>query len=118
MGMRETEMTTENVMLRMENTLNNLEQMSFDSINTTDRLVTLLSDAREYAGIMKAGNEEERNEACDAMSKIMDQLLETAFKVNNLSHELEKETVYQRDTAESIRQIVEFLYAMTDDLGL
>ena len=39
----------------------------------------------------------------------------TAFTVNNVSHELEKETIYQRDTMESIKQIVEFLYAMTEE---
>ena len=40
MGLRETEESTELVLERMENTLNNLEQMSYDSINITDRLVT------------------------------------------------------------------------------
>ena len=45
MELKETEKTTEVVLERMENTMMNLEQMSFDSINITDRIVTLLSDA-------------------------------------------------------------------------
>ena len=39
MGLRETEESTELVLERMENTLNNLEQMSYDSINITDSCV-------------------------------------------------------------------------------
>ena len=35
MGLKETENTTEVVLERMENTMMNLEQMSFDSINIT-----------------------------------------------------------------------------------
>ena len=46
MELRETEKSTADILERMENTLNNLEQMSFDSINITDRLVTLISNAR------------------------------------------------------------------------
>ena len=116
MGLRETEESTELVLERMENTLNNLEQMSYDSINITDRLVTLLSDAREHAAIMKVGTEEQRTESFDILCKILDSILETAFIVNNVSHDLEKETVYQRETVETIKQIVDFFYSMTDDL--
>ena len=47
MELRETEKSTADILERMENTLNNLEQMSYDSINITDRLVTLLGNARE-----------------------------------------------------------------------
>ena len=50
MGLKETENTTEVVLERMENTMMNLEQMSFDSINITDRIVTLLSDERTSCG--------------------------------------------------------------------
>jgi len=42
-------------------------------------------------------------------------LLDTSFEVNNVSHELEKETVYQRETVESIKQIVDYLYSISDD---
>ena len=42
MELKETEKTTEVVLERMENTMMNLEQMSFDSINITDRIVCLL----------------------------------------------------------------------------
>ena len=114
MGLRETEESTADILERMENTLNNLEQMSFDSINITDRLVTLISNARELVLVMNEGNIEERDNAFKEMSKIMDKLLDTAFIVNNVSHELENETVYQRESVENIRQIVDFLYDMND----
>jgi len=118
MGFRENEADTEHILERMENTMNNLEQMSFDSINITDRLVTLLSEAREHAAIMKSGTDKERNEAFKALCEILDKILETAFIVNNISHELENETLYQRDTVEAIKQIVDFFYSMTDDIDL
>ncbi len=114
MGLKETEKSTDIVLERMENTLCNMEQMSFDSINITDRLVTLISDARELAALMKTGTQEERDEAFTSMRGILDQLLDTAFTVNNVSHELEKEAMYQRDTTDNIRQIVDYLYSMTD----
>ncbi len=116
MGLRENETNTEHILERMENTMNNLEQMSYDSINITDRLVTLLSDAREHAAIMKTGTEEERNREFALLCEILDRILETAFIVNNISHELERETLYQRDTVEAIKQVVDFFYSMTDDI--
>lgn len=109
----ETQNSAEKIIDRLETTLNNLEQMSYDSINTTDQLVTLLGEAREYNEIMCTGTEEERLEASKAMGKILDYLLNMSFQINNLSHQLEMETVYQRDTAESIRQVIDFLYSMT-----
>ena len=116
MGLRENETDTQHILERMENTMNNLEQMSYDSINITDRLVTLLSDAREHAAIMKTGTEEERNREFALLCEILDRILETAFIVNNISHELERETLYQRDTVEAIKQVVDFFYSMTDDI--
>ena len=118
MGLRENETNTEHILERMENTMNNLEQMSYDSINITDRLVTLLSDAREHAAVMKSGTEEERDKAHKLLCDILDNILETAFTVNNIAHELERETIYQRDTVEAIKQIVDFFYSMTDDIDL
>ena len=112
--MRETEVTTGVVLERMENTLCSMEQMSFDSINITDKLVTLVSEAREYAGMISAGTEEERQEALQAINNILKEVLQAAFQVNNISHELEQQALYQRETSDTIRQIVEFLYAMTD----
>ena len=41
MEINETEDSTENVLSRMENSLNALEQMSLDSINITDKCDTL-----------------------------------------------------------------------------
>lgn len=114
MGLRETEKTTEMVLERMENSMCSMEQMSFDSINITDRLVALTSQTREDAGIMRTGSEKERDMAFESICRNLDQILETAFQVNNVSHELEKETVYQRDTTENIKQIIDFLYAMTE----
>lgn len=113
--MKETEQTTNNILMRLEKTMNDLEQMSFDSINITDRLVTLLSDAREIVATMRVGTESERERAFDEISEIFDQLLETAFNVNNVSHELESVTVYQRDTVEDIEQVIDFLYSNYDD---
>lgn len=115
MGLKETENTTEVVLERMENTMMNLEQMSFDSINITDRIVTLLSDARELLTVLKSGEGEKKEEAFQGVENIFNQLLDTSFEVNNVSHELEKETVYQRETVESIKQIVDYLYSISDD---
>lgn len=109
---KETQNSAQKVIDRMENTLRNLEQMSFDSINITDQLVALLGEARECNNIMCNGNEAERVKAGKEMGRILDELLNTSFKVNNLSHKLEEETVCQVDTATSIRQIIDYLYAM------
>lgn len=108
-----TQKSAEKIINRMETTLRNLEQMSYDSINTTDQLVSLLGEARDCNAVMRTGNETERLEASEKLAGILDELLKTSFKVNNLSHQLECETVYQVDTAESIRQIIDYLYAMT-----
>lgn len=115
MGLRETEKTTEVVVERMETSMSTMEQMSFDAINITDRLVTLSSMAREHAAVMRTGTKEERDAACEAIYQNLDQILETAFTVNNVSHELEKEIIYQRDTTDTLKQIIEFLYAMTEE---
>lgn len=115
MGLKETENTTEIVLQRMENTMMNLEQMSFDSINITDRLVTLLSDAKELLSVIGIEDEKNRKVALQGLEEIFNQLLDTSFEVNNVSHELEKETVYQRETVESIKQIVDYLYSMSYD---
>ncbi len=115
MGLKETENTTEVVLERMENTMMNLEQMSYDSINITDHIVTLLSDARELLTVLKSGDEEKKQEAFKGVEDIFNQLLNTSFEVNNVSHELEKETVYQRETVESIKQIVDYLYSISDE---
>lgn len=109
-----TENTTRGVVERMETSMNSMEQMSFDAINITDSLVTLTSKAREYAQMMKNGDEEERETSFEEIEKILDLVLENAFRVNNVSHELEHEVVYQRDTTDNIRQIIDFLYGMTE----
>ncbi len=115
MELKETEKTTEVVLERMENTMMNLEQMSFDSINITDRIVTLLSDAKELFAALKSDDENEKEEALQGIENILNKLLETSFEVNNVSHELERETVYQRETVDSIKQIVDYLYAISGD---
>lgn len=114
MGLRETEETTEIVLERMENSLSSLEQMSLDSINITDKLVSGIDEIRQCAEEMADCTEKDREYVLEMISKLLQELLNTAFTVNNVSHELEKETIYQRDTLESIKQIVEFLYAMSD----
>ncbi len=112
MDFQETRKTTELVLGRMETSLSSMEQMSFDAINITDRLVTLTSEAREHAQVLRSGNELERNDAYNAICQNLNQILETAFTINNVSHELEKESVYQRDTTGNIKQIIDFLYDM------
>ena len=114
MGLRETEETTGVVIQRMENSLDSLEQMSLDAINITDKLVSGINEIRQYMDEMDSYTEADRKHVVEMIKKLLQTLLDTAFKVNNVSHELEKETVYQRDTLENIRQIVEFLYAMSD----
>lgn len=99
----------------MENSLDSLEQMSLDSINITDKLVTGIDEIRQCAEEMVGCAESDREYIMEIIKKLLQELLNTAFTVNNVSHELEKETIYQRDTMESIKQIVEFLYAMTEE---
>lgn len=115
MGLRETEETTEIVIQRMENSLDSLEQMSLDSINVTDKLVSGIDEIRQCVEEMEICLESDRECIVELIKKLLQELLNTAFTVNNVSHELEKETIYQRDTLENIKQIVEFLYAMSDE---
>lgn len=115
MNLRETEETTELVLERMENSLNSLEQMSFDAINITDKLVMRIDEIRKCATDMKECKKRDGKCMYELVSKLLDDLLAIAFEVNNVSHDLEKETSYQRDTLENIKQIVSFLYAMSDE---
>ena len=109
MEWKETENATQSVVERMETSMSSMEQMSFDAINITDSLVTLTSKAKEYASLMKNGDAREREDSFEEIEKILDKVLETAFQVNNVSHELEQEVIYQRDTTANIRQIIDFL---------
>lgn len=114
MNLRETENTTEMVLERMENSLSSLEQMSLDSINITDKLVSGIDEIRHSTEQMADCTEQEKGILLERIQKLLDELLSTAFIVNNVSHELEQETSYQRGTVDSIKQIVEFLYAMSE----
>lgn len=114
MDLRETEDTTELVLQRMESSLNSLEQMSFDSINITDKLVMRIDEIRCCVEKMKDCHEKDRECIMEVISKLLQDLLNTAFEINNVSHDLERETVYHRETLENIKQIVGFLYAMSD----
>lgn len=114
MGLRETEETTEVVIQRMENSLDSLEQMSLDAINVTDKLVSRIDEIRQCVEEMALCSESDRDCIVELIKKLLQELLNTAFTVNNVSHELERETIYQRDTLENIKQIVEFLYAMSE----
>ncbi|MDD7403239.1 MAG: hypothetical protein SO170_02475 [Butyribacter sp.] len=115
MSFSETEETTGLVLQRMENSLNALEQMSFDSINITDKLVMKIDEIRECADNIKTCQGQGDECMLGLISDFLQELLNVAFEVNNVSHELEKETVYQRETLENLKQIVGFLYAMTDN---
>ena len=88
--------------------------MCLEAIIITDFLGTLYSKAMEYASLMKNGDAREREDSFEEIEKILDKVLETAFQVNNVSHELEQEVIYQRDTTANIRQIIDFLYSMAD----
>ena len=110
----ETQRAAGQVMDRMESLVTSLEQMSYDSINTTDRLLTLLNHAKEYNEVIRDGDQEERNAASDAIGGILSELINTSFQVNNLSHQLEMETISQRDTLESIRQSIDYLYSLSE----
>lgn len=112
MKLQETEQTTEVVLERMENSLNSLEQMSFDSINITDKLVNGIDEIRKNVEKLGGCPPEDRELLVAEVKALLQSLLVTAFEVNNVSHELEQQTSYQRDTVESIKQIVDFLYAM------
>lgn len=114
MSFKETEETTELVLQRMENSLNTLEQMSYDSINITDKLVAGIDEIRRCVNEMRGCKAEDVDCILDVISALLQELLVTAFTVNNVSHELERETAYQHDTVENIKQIVEFLYAMSE----
>lgn len=114
MELRGTEETTEIVLERMEKSLVSLEQMSFDSINITDKLVNGIDEIMQCIGELADCPDNDRASILEIIRKLLDKLLDTAFLVNNVSHELERETVYQRDTLENIKQIVEFLYAMSE----
>lgn len=110
MDLKETEKTTKLVVERMETSMSTMEQMSFDAINITDRLVSLTSKTKEQMPVLRNGTEEERQGAFETVCGNLEQILETGFQVNNVSHELEKEIVYQRDTTDSIKQIIKLLY--------
>lgn len=112
--MKDTRATTEMVLARMENSLSNIEQTSFDAINVTDRIVSLLNEGRSVAMALESEDLEEQQQAVDKIQIVMNNLLEVAFTVNNVAHDLEKEAVYQRETTQSIKQIIDFLYAMGD----
>ncbi|MBR1742427.1 MAG: hypothetical protein IJ733_11300 [Lachnospiraceae bacterium] len=112
MELQETEKTTELVLERMDNSLTSLEQMSFDSINITDKLVNGIDEIRKCMSEMKTCAESDREFVAEMMEKMLGDLLVTAFEVNNISHELEQQASYQRGTVENIKQIVDFLYAM------
>ncbi len=110
--MNDTRVTTEMVLARMENSLSNIEQTSFDAINVTDRIVSLLNEGRSVAMALESEDLEEQQQAVDKIQIVMNNLLEVAFTVNNVAHDLEKEAAYQRETTQSIKQIIDFLYAM------
>ena len=101
--MEEMEQTTEKVLGRMENSLDSLEQMSFDSINITDKLVSGIDVIRQCVVEMKEDGEKDMQVVSETIEQLLNDLLVTAFEVNNVAHELEKETAYQRGTLDNIK---------------
>ena len=61
---------------------------------------------------MKEDGEKDMQVVSETIEQLLNDLLVTAFEVNNVAHELEKETAYQRGTLDNIKQIVELLYAI------
>lgn len=108
-----TEEITVMVMERMENSLDSLEQMSLDAINITDKLVSGINEIRRCVVEMKTAPEREREVIIERTMRLLQDLLSIAFTVNNVSHELEQAAAYQHDTVNAIRQIVDYLYAMS-----
>ena len=108
-----TEEMTVLVLERMENSLNSLEQMTLDSINITDKLVSGINEIRKSVVEMKDAPDADREVLIEKTLKLLQDLLSIAFTVNNVSHELEQAAAYQHDTVNTIRQIVDYLYAMS-----
>ncbi len=114
MNLKETEENTELILGRMENSLNSLEQMTLDSINITDKLVMRIDEIRNCMEEMKECEQQDKEVVFDMISALVQDLMNISFEVNNVSHELEKEAVYQHETLDTIKQIVGFLYAMSE----
>lgn len=108
-----TEEMTVLVLERMENSLNLLEQMTLDSINITDKLVSGINEIRKCVVEMKTAPDIDRGLLIEKTLKLLQDLLSIAFTVNNVSHELEQAAAYQHDTVNAIGQIVDYLYAMS-----
>lgn len=108
-----TEEMTVLVLERMENSLNSLEQMTLDSINITDKLVSGINEIRKCVVEMKTAPDADREIIIEKTLKLLQDLLSIAFTVNNISHELEQAAAYQHDTVNAIGQIVDYLYAMS-----
>ena len=109
MEINETEDSTENVLSRMENAL---EQMSLDSINITDKLVNGISDLQKCIEELRESPQQDKELIYEMIVELLRELLDTAFTVNNVSHELETEMVLQRDMVDNVRQIMDYLYGM------
>ena len=60
MELKQTEEATVTVLKRMENSLDSLEQMSLDSINITDKLVSGIDEIRQCAEEMVNCSESDR----------------------------------------------------------
>ena len=112
MEINETEDSTENVLSRMENSLNALEQMSLDSINITDKLVNGISDLQKCIEELRESPQQDKELIYEMIVELLRELLDTVFTVNNVSHELETEMVLQRDMVDNVRQIMDYLYGM------
>lgn len=112
--MEETKRSADVIISRLESSLLSIEQASFDAINITDRLVSLLDEGRRTALLLSSEDEEERELAVEQTKDVLNRLLDTAFTVNNVAHDLEREAAYQRETTESVKQIIDFMYIMDE----
>lgn len=75
MEINETEDSTENVLSRMENSLNALEQMSLDSINITDKLVNGISDLQKCIEELRESPQQDKELIYEMIVELLQELL-------------------------------------------
>ncbi|MEE3392383.1 MAG: hypothetical protein VZR00_02690 [Lachnospiraceae bacterium] len=111
--MNEVNSSSEEVLVNMKKGLANMEQISFDTVNNADKLLVLIGEARDIIneiknGIAPGSDAEARDQRIAELKKKLDQLQDTAFTVNNASHELENETLRQKDSIDSVVQMIDY----------
>ena len=97
------------VINRLEQSQDTTLQAAYDAINITDQLVRLLDVLRT---IMSKDSVEQKMEECPDAAVIretVEKLLETAFLVNNVAHELEADADFQHETTQTMKSMIDVL---------